>query len=127
MRRLLALARHPLAGAGVGWLFAHASFLLPVRRLHETSTLLAFWHPAPSYPIHILLVPKRAIPGVEMLGDADAALLAEIIRTAHTLAAQVGLDQTGYRLITNGGAYQDVKQLHFHLIPAQDDVPIPQI
>jgi diadenosine tetraphosphate (Ap4A) HIT family hydrolase len=26
------------------------------------------------------------------------------------------LEQTGYRLIANGGAFQDVPHLHFHLI-----------
>ncbi|MEZ4510613.1 MAG: hypothetical protein R3C62_01950 [Chloroflexota bacterium] len=37
------------------------SFLIPVQRLRETATLLAFHHPKPSYPLHILLVPKRPL------------------------------------------------------------------
>lgn len=42
--------------------FTYMSFAIPVERLHETLTLLAFYHPKPSYAVHILLVPKRSIP-----------------------------------------------------------------
>jgi diadenosine tetraphosphate (Ap4A) HIT family hydrolase len=38
-----------------------------------------------------------------------------IIRVAQELVAELGLLETGYRLIVNGGAYQDVGQMHYHL------------
>ncbi len=113
---LLSLARSRFGSSLVGWAFAHLSFALPVRRLRESDTLLAFWHPRPCYPIHILLVPKKAIAGLETLTPADDALLAEVLRTAHSLAAELGIAAGGYRLLVNGGAYQDVPQLHFHLV-----------
>ena len=57
---LLRAARSPLAGRCLGWFVAHMSFLIPVDRLRETETLIAFYHPRPSYPFHVLLIPKRA-------------------------------------------------------------------
>ena len=54
------LARSRLAGILMHEVFAHMSFAIPLERLRETSTLLAFHHPRPSYPVHILLVTKRA-------------------------------------------------------------------
>jgi len=116
MRFLLTLARSALGGVLLGWVFAHLSFVLPVRRLRETKTLLAFHHPQPSYPVHILLVPKRALRSFTDLTLADSALIAEIIQTAQSLIAEFNLERSGYRLIVNGGDYQDVAQLHFHLI-----------
>jgi diadenosine tetraphosphate (Ap4A) HIT family hydrolase len=46
-----------------GWLvrgvFAYMRFAIPVDRLHETATLLAFHRPRPAYPVHILIVPQK--------------------------------------------------------------------
>ncbi len=91
------------------------SFAIPVKRLRETDTLLAFHHPKPSYPVHILLVPKKAISALTDLSAADDTFLAEVFVTAKELVHELNLT-TGYRLILNGGEYQEVPQLHFHLI-----------
>jgi histidine triad (HIT) family protein len=122
-RLLLYLARLPLARLGLGWAFAHLHFALPLRRLRETETLIAFPHPRPSYPTHILLVPKKAIASPGSITRIDAPFLADVFLTAHELAAEFKLDSSGWprpgrgwRLVLNGGAYQDVPQLHFHLI-----------
>ena len=110
------MLRSPLARIIIGWIFAHISFALPVKRLRETETLIAFRHPKPSYPVHILLVPKKAIGSLADLTPADNAFLADVFRTVPELAAELKLTASGYRLIVNAGAYQDVPQLHFHLI-----------
>jgi histidine triad (HIT) family protein len=115
-RTLFCLARSPLAHHLIGWSFAHMSFALPVQRLYETSTLLAFYHPKPSYPIHILLVPKKSVASLETLDPVDTPFLTDLYQTVQRLVTQLNLTATGYRLIVNGGPYQDVPQLHFHLI-----------
>ena len=93
------------------------SFALPVDRLKETSTLLAFYHPKPAYPLHILLVPKKPIVSLAELDPAaDADFLSELYATAQSLVEEFHLADAGYRLIVNGGAYQDFPYLHFHLI-----------
>jgi histidine triad (HIT) family protein len=97
-------------------MFARMSFAIPVRRLRETETLIAFRHPKPVYAVHILLVPKKALASVTDLTPADAGFLTELFGTVRSLVVEFGLEQTGYRLVVNGGEYQDVAQLHFHLI-----------
>jgi len=92
------------------------SFLLPVDRLRETETLLAFHHPRPSYPVHILLVPRRAVATLAELTSDDSDFLTDLVQTVNSVVQELDQQQNGYRLITNGGAYQDVPQLHFHLI-----------
>ena len=93
------------------------AFALPVDRLRETSTLLAFYHPQPSYPVHVLLVPKRPIATLGELNPAlDADFLADLYATAQSLVEEFQLTERGYRLIVNGGKYQDFPYLHFHLI-----------
>jgi histidine triad (HIT) family protein len=108
----------------LGWMFAHMSFALPVARLRETDTLIAFRHPAPSYPVHILLVPKRAVGSLaalktsELSGEEDfpKRFWLDVLACTQILVAELHLEQPGYRLIVNGGGYQDIPQLHVHLV-----------
>jgi histidine triad (HIT) family protein len=110
------LARSRLASFLIGFVFAHMSFAIPVQRLRETKTLLAFYHPKPSYAMHILLVPKRAVASLMALAPNDTAFLTDLMTTVQGLVRELNLEPAGYRLIANGGEYQDVPQLHFHLV-----------
>ena len=98
----------------VGWIFAHMSFAIPVKRLRETKTLLAFYHPKPAYPFHVLLMPKRSVVSLQEFDSNDSAFLIDLYSTVQSLVDEFQL--TAYRLIVNGGEYQDFPQLHFHLI-----------
>ena len=117
VRRLL---RSSLARLCIGWLFASMSFALPVQRLRETDSLLAFYHPRPSYRVHILIVPKEAVASLAELDPADQAFLSDLIACVQSLVIEMGLDGKGYRLIVNGGEYQDLPQLHFHLVAGEN-------
>jgi len=97
----------------VGWMFAHMSFAIPARRLRETDTLLAFHHPKPAYPFHVLLVPKQAVSNLMEL-DPSSTFLTDLFATVQSLVTEFKLP--AYRLIVNGGGYQDFPHLHFHLI-----------
>ena len=98
----------------IGWMFAHMSFAIPVKRLRETNTLMAFHHPRPSYVFHVLLVPKKAVPSLIEFDPAEAAFLTDLYATVQSLVNEFQLP--AWRLIVNGGEYQDFPQLHFHLI-----------
>jgi histidine triad (HIT) family protein len=123
---LLQLARSHLFGTLIGWFFAHCSFLVPIKRLYESETLLAFRHPQPSYPVQVLLVPKKAVRGLVDRQTSDAGLLLEILQTGQALAESLHLTHQGYQLILNAGAYQEVPQLHVHLISGSQAMEPPQ-
>jgi histidine triad (HIT) family protein len=116
MTLLLRLARSRAAGWLIAFILARAAFLLPAERLVETRSLLVFDHPQPSYPVHILLVPRRRLVGLTDLGAEDAEFLQDLFAAVRHLVKALGLEPVGYRLIANGGALQDVPHLHFHLI-----------
>jgi histidine triad (HIT) family protein len=90
------------------------SFAIPVKRLRETDTLMAFYHPKPSYAFHVLLVPKKSVASLIELDPKDSVLLTELYSTVQSLVQEFHL--SAWRLIVNGGEYQDFPQLHFHLI-----------
>jgi histidine triad (HIT) family protein len=116
MQMLRRCARTRLAGRLMAWMLAHMSFLIPAQRLRETPTLVAFYHPQPSYPVHILIVPKRAISDLLAISPADQTFLVDLFSCVRELVLELHLDRQGYRLIANGGNFQDIPQLHFHLI-----------
>jgi histidine triad (HIT) family protein len=90
------------------------SFAIPVKRLRETDTLMAFHHPKPSYSFHVLLVPKKAVASLKEFDSKDSAFLTDLYSTVQSLVDEFHL--SAYRLIVNGGGYQDFPQLHFHLV-----------
>ena len=113
---LYRLAGSAIGGALLGWIFSNLSFVLPVDRLAETETLIAFHHPDPSYTTHILLVPKRKYKSVLEIPSDDIDFMRDLFDTVKKLVHISGLEELGYRLVVNGGDAQDIPQLHFHLI-----------
>ena len=75
---------------------------------------MAFHHPKPSYPFHVLIVPKKAVPSLADLDPTDTAFLTDLYSTTQSLVQEYHLP--AYRLVVNGGEFQDLPQLLFHLI-----------
>ena len=90
---------------------------LPCKKVFENDRILAIEDIAPVAPVHILIMPKKAIADLQSLKSEDLPLIAEIIEVAQRLAIEYNIED-GYRLLTNNGleAGQTVFHLHFHLI-----------
>ena len=91
---------------------------IPAEVLRESDRVVAFRDLDPKAPTHILLIPKDHIASLEDLTDEHGAMLADIVQAAAHLARTEGIDQTGWRLVSNVGpdAGQSVFHLHFHLL-----------
>jgi histidine triad (HIT) family protein len=107
------LGNTPVGRFLTGWIFARMSFAIPVQRLRETDALLAFHHPKPPHPFHVIILPKKVIHSFADLELADP-FLADLVTVAQSLVVEYRL--SAYRLIVNGGEYQKFPHLHFHLI-----------
>ena len=91
------------------------TLIIPVKRLRETETLLAFYHPKPAYPFHVLLIPRQPFASLMDLPAESGDFLRDLLASVQSLVQEYHLEN-GYRLIANGGAYQDFPILHFHLV-----------
>ncbi len=91
---------------------------IPAKIVYEDDRALAFYDIAPKAPIHVLIIPKTPIVGLNTSGESDGPVLAHLLQVANKVADQLGVRESGYRLITNAGVGggQEVMHLHFHLL-----------
>lgn len=85
--------------------------------VYEDERCLAFRDIHPAAPVHVLVIPKRAIRSLAEVSDDDAALLGHLLTVVARLARELKLAD-GYRVVANTGADggQSVDHLHFHLL-----------
>ncbi len=81
----------------------------------ENEDCLAFHDINPQAPVHILVIPKQH---VESFNDVSPQTMAQLTSFIQEVAKKVGIDKTGYRVITNIGedGGQEIKHLHFHIL-----------
>jgi histidine triad (HIT) family protein len=91
---------------------------IPANIVYEDDLCLAFHDVAPKAPTHVLVIPKQEIVSLDAATDADAALLGHLLRVIARLARDLGVADSGYRVIANTGSDggQTVEHLHFHLL-----------
>jgi histidine triad (HIT) family protein len=91
---------------------------IPSQIVCEDDLVLAFNDVNPGAPVHVLIVPKKHIPGVNALTDEDRDLVGRIVLVAQKLARERSIAEDGYRVVVNQGANagQSVGHLHFHLL-----------
>ena len=91
---------------------------VPAKMVLESEHSLAFHDINPLAPIHVLVIPRGAyVSWDDFAATASDAEIADFTRTIGKVAAQVGADQQGYRLLSNIGKRggQEVPHLHVHL------------
>lgn len=92
---------------------------IPARIVKRTGEAVAFHDIDPRAPVHVLVIPIRHVRAVrDAKGGEGAAMLGTLLRFAAEVAADLGLDAGGYRIVTNTGpdAGQSVDHLHFHVL-----------
>lgn len=91
---------------------------IPSVIVYEDDEILAFRDINPIAPIHILVIPKKHIDSLINLKQEDELLIGKIYTVINKIAKQEGIDQKGFRVVTNCGedGGQEVKHLHFHIL-----------
>jgi histidine triad (HIT) family protein len=88
---------------------------IPAKKVFEDQHTFAF------EDTHVLVVPKKHIPGLKEASAEDADIIGRCHLTAAHLARQRGIED-GYRTVLNvgPGAGQSVFHLHVHLLGGRD-------
>lgn len=88
---------------------------LPCNKVHENSEFLAFHDINPKAPVHVLAIPKKHYVSFQ---DIEPECMANMTKFIQEVARKLGLEESGYRLITNIGddGGQEVLHVHFHIL-----------
>jgi histidine triad (HIT) family protein len=91
---------------------------IPAKKAYEDDRAFAFHDINPQAPVHVLIIPKRHIAGVEAVSDEFAADVGHLFTVAAQLGRELGVAASGYRTVCNvgGDAGQTVPHLHVHLV-----------
>ena len=91
---------------------------IPSQAVYADDHVLAFRDINPGAPVHVLLMPRRHVANLNDLGPDDAELAGHLMLTAVRVARDLGVAETGYRVVANVGpdAGQSVNHLHWHIL-----------
>ena len=92
-----------------------ASGEIPSSKVYEDEKVLAFHDIDPQAPVHVLVIPKQHFDSIL---DADAEIVGYMQTVVAKLAKELGIDESGFRLVVNTGkdGQQSVKHLHMHIL-----------
>jgi histidine triad (HIT) family protein len=91
---------------------------VPATLVHEDDDVVAFRDINPQAPTHILVIPREHIGSAAELTPAQDPVWARLLHVAQQLADADGIDEKGFRIVTNVGrdGGQTVRHLHLHLL-----------
>ncbi|HZP66915.1 MAG TPA: histidine triad nucleotide-binding protein [Rudaea sp.] len=97
---------------------------IPADIVYEDDEVLAFRDINPQAPVHVLFIPKKALPTLNEAGEGDALLIGKLVVAAARWAKAQGFAESGYRCVINcnrdGG--QTVFHLHLHVLAGRQMV-----
>lgn len=98
----------------------------PADIVYRDDLVTAFKDIDPRAPVHILIVPNKAIPSVNDVSPEDEQVLGRLFTTAKRIAQEQGIAESGYRLIVNCGndGLQEVYHLHMHILGGRNLGPM---
>ena len=81
----------------------------------ENDDFIAFHDINPKAPIHILAIPKLH---VDSFNEVSPKVMEGMTAFIQEVAKRLGIDKSGYRVITNVGENggQEIKHLHWHIL-----------
>ena len=91
---------------------------IPADILYQDEEVIAFRDINPVAPTHLLIIPRKHIPSLAHLPDAETPLIGHMAKIANQLAKEAGIFESGYRLAISCGEQggQLVPHLHMHLV-----------
>ena len=90
---------------------------IPSDQVYADDAVVAFRDIAPQAPVHVLVVPRRHVSGIDDLRD-EPELAGRLLAAAANVARIEGVHEAGYRVAVNHGRHgaQSVGHVHLHVL-----------
>ena len=91
---------------------------IPSKTIYHDDLVTAFLDINPKAEHHILIVANKPIPSVSQVEPEDEQMMGHLFIVARKIAEDLGVSESGYRLIVNVGknGCQEVPHIHMHLL-----------
>lgn len=91
---------------------------IPCTKVYEDDFVFGFKDLHPLAPIHLLFVSKNHTTNINHMAQVDPEHIANVFKAIATYTKDSGLEQSGFRVVTNAGkdSGQTVFHTHFHLL-----------
>ncbi len=92
---------------------------IPANKVFEDEKILAFYDISKAAPVHVLVIPKgQYVDFSDFVTKAGNEEVAYFFKKVSEIAANLGVDKSGFRLISNKGddAHQTVMHFHMHIL-----------
>ena len=86
--------------------------------IYENEYVMVFKDINPAAPVHLLVIPKKHVSSIMEIDKFDGPEINEMMKAIKIMAKEIGLEEEGFRVVTNTGpgAGQSVGHLHFHIL-----------
>jgi diadenosine tetraphosphate (Ap4A) HIT family hydrolase len=89
---------------------------IPSKKIYEDDNVFAFEDISPKAPTHILVIPKgEYISFSDFISRATPEIIADFFQKISKIAKELGLEEKGYKLVTNNGEQVGQVVFHFHV------------
>lgn len=91
---------------------------IPSDKVYEDEKCLVIKDINPSAPVHLLCIPKEYIRDFSTLTSDHEQLLGHLFLVASKVSAEMGIAQSGYRIVVNCGedGGMEIPYLHIHIL-----------
>ncbi len=87
---------------------------IPAKIVYEDDDFIAFEDIAPVAKVHVLVIPKKEIKNLDNATEDDIMLLGKLQLTIAKIARMLGINEEGYRVVTNINANGGQTVYHIH-------------
>ncbi len=91
---------------------------IPADIVYKDESVLAFRDINPQAPVHVLVIPLTRVERFSELKEQSGDQVGSFFKSVSKVAAELGLDEAGYRIVINNGSDggQEVEYLHAHIL-----------
>jgi histidine triad (HIT) family protein len=105
---------------------AIASGITPADVVFDGGDTLFFRDISPKAAVHVVGITKKHLGSLDSMTSGDQDVVGKLLHEVAHVAEELGIKESGYRVITNVGADsgQEVKHLHFHILGGESLGPL---
>jgi diadenosine tetraphosphate (Ap4A) HIT family hydrolase len=89
---------------------------LDLQVIHQDDRVMAFHHPDPMAPLHVVIIPKAHVSGLLAPEATDPELLRSLMTAVQEVARLLGLRDRGFYVRSNAATPDVTPHMHWHVM-----------